>query len=139
MQLLTPSIRKLSALALGVTLALGPVSAHAQNLFAPVLRINDSVVTAYELEQRARMLSVLRAPGNPSELAREHTVLLSTHYLGEVEAVCQRFIIINRGRVAAEGRLDDLRRQTHIELEAVGPKDKIEKAVLDIEGVTDIK
>ncbi|GGC01887.1 chaperone SurA [Marivita lacus] len=74
MQLLTPSIRKLSALALGVTLALGPVSAHAQNLFAPVLRINDSVVTAYELEQRARMLSVLRAPGNPSELAREQLI-----------------------------------------------------------------
>jgi peptidyl-prolyl cis-trans isomerase SurA len=74
MQLLNMSIRKLSALALGVTLALGPVSAGAQNLFAPVIKINDSVVTAYELDQRARMLTVLRAPGNAQELAQEQLI-----------------------------------------------------------------
>ncbi|WP_299785593.1 peptidylprolyl isomerase [uncultured Marivita sp.] len=74
MQLLNTSIRKLSALALGVTLALGPVTAEAQNLFAPVIKINDSVVTAYELDQRARMLTVLRAPGNAQELAREQLI-----------------------------------------------------------------
>ncbi|WP_439122423.1 peptidylprolyl isomerase [Marivita sp.] len=74
MQLLNTSIRKLSALALGVTLAFGPVAAPAQNLFAPVIRVNDSVVTAYELEQRARMLTVLNAPGNAQELAREQLV-----------------------------------------------------------------
>jgi peptidyl-prolyl cis-trans isomerase SurA len=74
MQLLNTTIRKLSALALGVTLALAPVTAPAQNLFAPVLRINDGVVTAYELEQRARMLTVLNAPGNVQELAREQLI-----------------------------------------------------------------
>lgn len=74
MQLLNTSIRTLGALALGVTLALGPVVAEAQNLFAPVVRVNDSVVTAYELDQRARMLTVLRAPGNPQELAREQLI-----------------------------------------------------------------
>ena len=74
MQLLNTPIRKLSALALGVTLALGPVSASAQNLFAPVIRVNDSVVTAYELEQRERMLTVLNAPGNPAEVAREQLI-----------------------------------------------------------------
>jgi ABC-2 type transport system ATP-binding protein len=36
------------------------------------------------------------------------TVLLSSHQLSEVEAVCDRVSILNRGRVAAEGRLDDL-------------------------------
>jgi peptidyl-prolyl cis-trans isomerase SurA len=74
MQLLNTSIRTMSAFALGITLAFGPVSAQAQNLFAPVIRINDSVVTAYELDQRARMLTVLRAPGNPQELAREQLI-----------------------------------------------------------------
>lgn len=74
MQLLNMSIRKLSALALGVSLALGPVSAQAQNMFAPAIRINDSVVTAYELEQRQRMLTVLNAPGNTAELAREQLI-----------------------------------------------------------------
>lgn len=74
MQLLNTSIRKLSALALGLTLVFGPVESAAQNLFAPVIRINDSVVTAYELEQRARMLTLLRAPGNAQELAREQLI-----------------------------------------------------------------
>jgi ABC-2 type transport system ATP-binding protein len=36
------------------------------------------------------------------------TVLLSSHQLSEVEAVCDRVSILDRGRVAAEGRLDDL-------------------------------
>jgi ABC-2 type transport system ATP-binding protein len=43
------------------------------------------------------------------ELGREHTILLSTHILSEVEVTCEQAIIINRGRVAAVGRLDDLR------------------------------
>jgi ABC-2 type transport system ATP-binding protein len=43
------------------------------------------------------------------ELGREHTILLSTHILSEVEVTCDQAIIINRGRVAAAGRLDDLR------------------------------
>jgi ABC-2 type transport system ATP-binding protein len=36
------------------------------------------------------------------------TVLLSSHQLSEVEAVCDRVTIMNAGRVAAEGRLDEL-------------------------------
>jgi ABC-2 type transport system ATP-binding protein len=43
------------------------------------------------------------------ELGKEHTVLLSTHILSEVEMTCGSAIIINRGRVAAAGRLRDLR------------------------------
>ncbi|MGJ8604669.1 MAG: peptidylprolyl isomerase [Marivita sp.] len=74
MQLLNTSIRKLGALALVASLAFGPVPTQAQNLFAPVIRVNDSVVTAYELDQRARMLTVLRAPGNPQELARQQMI-----------------------------------------------------------------
>jgi ABC-2 type transport system ATP-binding protein len=43
------------------------------------------------------------------DLGQEHTVLLSTHILSEVEMTCQQVIIINRGKVAAAGRLEDLR------------------------------
>ena len=43
------------------------------------------------------------------ELGTEHTILLSTHILPEVEMTCSRAIIINRGRVAAAGKLEDLR------------------------------
>jgi ABC-2 type transport system ATP-binding protein len=43
------------------------------------------------------------------ELGQEHTILLSTHILSEVEVTCDQAIIINRGQVAAAGRLADIR------------------------------
>ncbi len=43
------------------------------------------------------------------ELAQEHTVLLSTHILSEVEATCGHVIIIHRGRVAADSSLEALK------------------------------
>lgn len=50
---------------------LGPTLAQAQNLFAPVKKVNDRVITAYELSQRMAFLTVLRAPGNIRELAEK--------------------------------------------------------------------
>ncbi len=43
------------------------------------------------------------------ELGREHTLLLSTHILAEVELLCHRVIIIHRGRIVAEGTPQSLR------------------------------
>jgi ABC-2 type transport system ATP-binding protein len=43
------------------------------------------------------------------DLGRQHTVLLSTHILSEVEMTCDQAIIIHRGQVAAAGPLEDLR------------------------------
>jgi ABC-2 type transport system ATP-binding protein len=45
------------------------------------------------------------------ELGREHTLILSTHILPEVEVTCHRVIIIHQGRVAASGMVDDLEGQ----------------------------
>jgi len=44
-----------------------------------------------------------------TELGRDHTVILSTHILPEVEQVCERVFIIDRGRVVADGTPDALR------------------------------
>lgn len=41
-------------------------------------------------------------------LGREHTVILSTHYLQEVEAACTRVIVIDRGTIVADGSRDEL-------------------------------
>jgi ABC-2 type transport system ATP-binding protein len=43
-----------------------------------------------------------------SELGRERTVILSTHVLPEVQFTCSRLLIINRGRIVADGPVDDL-------------------------------
>src|SRR5271166_733202 len=45
------------------------------------------------------------------ELGQQHTILLSTHILSEVELVCDNVIIIHRGRVAASGPIKDLAHQ----------------------------
>jgi len=42
------------------------------------------------------------------ELGQEHTILLSTHILPEVEMTCDHVIIIHKGRVAASGPLNEL-------------------------------
>jgi ABC-2 type transport system ATP-binding protein len=45
------------------------------------------------------------------ELGSEHTMLLSTHILSEVEMTCDSVIIIYQGKVAENGTLDDVRRR----------------------------
>ena len=42
------------------------------------------------------------------KLAQNHTVILSTHILAEVQAVCERVIIINKGRIIADERTEDI-------------------------------
>lgn len=45
------------------------------------------------------------------ELGKEKTVILCTHILPEVEATCDRILIINRGKIVADGTADTLRKQ----------------------------
>src|SRR5438093_128146 len=59
------------------------------------------------------------------ELGEKHTVLLSTHILSEVEAICERVIIINAGRVGLSQTLDEIESQAVIMVEARGPADQI--------------
>nr|WP_296763590.1 peptidylprolyl isomerase [Sediminimonas sp.] len=63
----------LALLAVGA-IATNPVGVAAQGLFDPVIEVNDSVVTRYEIEQRARLLGVLGAPGDSTELARKQLI-----------------------------------------------------------------
>jgi peptidyl-prolyl cis-trans isomerase SurA len=62
----------LAALLLLIAAAL-PVSAQS-NPFRPVIFVNDKVVTAWELDQRERILRLFRNPGDPAETAREQLV-----------------------------------------------------------------
>ena len=42
------------------------------------------------------------------KLGKDHTVIFSSHILSEVSAVCEKIIIINNGKIVAEGRTDEL-------------------------------
>ena len=46
------------------------------------------------------------------KLGKEKTVILSTHILPEVEATCDRILIINRGKIVADGTPETLRKQS---------------------------
>lgn len=56
---------------------------------------------------------ILEVRGLVRELARSKTVILSTHILNEAQAMSDRIIIINHGRIAGQGTLGELRRQAH--------------------------
>jgi ABC-2 type transport system ATP-binding protein len=73
------------------------------------------------------------------ELGGQHTVMLSTHILPEVEAVCDRAIIIAGGKIVAQGSPDELRAsrrlQARVLVEARGPARDIEIALSHLSGV----
>ncbi|HSH20422.1 MAG TPA: DUF4162 domain-containing protein, partial [Draconibacterium sp.] len=45
------------------------------------------------------------------KIGREKTVILSSHILAEVEATCDRILIINKGKIVANGTAEELRRK----------------------------
>ncbi len=73
------------------------------------------------------------------ELAGQHTVMLSTHILPEVEAVCSRVIVIAGGRIVAQGSPEELvntRRLTaRVLIECRGPAKDVEMALGRVSGV----
>jgi ABC-2 type transport system ATP-binding protein len=69
------------------------------------------------------------------ELGDRHTILLSTHIMPEVEAVCGRVIIISQGRIVVDDPLDKLRLDKAILVEARGPAEPIRSALLTVDGV----
>jgi ABC-2 type transport system ATP-binding protein len=72
-------------------------------LHDPPVLILDEPTAGLDPSQIVETRKLIRA------LGQERTVLLSTHILSEVEMTCDQAIIINRGRVAASGRLAELR------------------------------
>ncbi len=71
----------------------------------PEVLILDEPTTGLDPNQIIEIRKLIR------ELGREKTVVLSTHILPEVEATCDRILIINRGKIVADGSPDTLRKQ----------------------------
>jgi len=68
----------------------------------PSILILDEPTTGLDPNQIVEIRELIRA------LGREKTVILSTHILSEVQASCDRVLIIHRGRLVADGTPDDL-------------------------------
>jgi ABC-type multidrug transport system ATPase subunit len=86
----------------------------------PELLVLDEPTTGLDPAGIAEMRTLLRRLGTGSR-----TVLLSSHLMTEVEQTCDRVGIIRRGRLVAEGTLDELRGQPTLHLRVV----PVERAV----------
>ncbi|HTL28219.1 MAG TPA: ATP-binding cassette domain-containing protein [Tepidisphaeraceae bacterium] len=77
------------------------------------------------------------------DLGGEHTLLLSTHILPEVEAVCDHAIVIASGKIVAQGSPDELRAsrrlQARVLVECKGPAREVETALSRVSGVANVE
>ncbi len=68
----------------------------------PPLIILDEPTIGLDPKQIIEVRNLIRT------LGRDHTVILSTHILSEAQAVCDRMIIIDHGRIVADGKTDEI-------------------------------
>ncbi len=78
------------------------VGLAAALLHDPEVLILDEPTTGLDPNQLAEIRTLIR------EIGKTKTVLLSTHIMQEVEAMCDRVIIINKGEIVADKKLKDL-------------------------------
>lgn len=98
---LTPeSHKKIGQLSKGYRQRVGLANAL---LHDPEVLILDEPTTGLDPNQLLEIRSLITSIG------KEKTILMSTHIMQEVEAICDRVIIINKGKVVADRNLQDLR------------------------------
>lgn len=98
--LTSESHKKIGQLSKGYRQRVGLAAALLHN---PEVLILDEPTTGLDPNQLIEIRKLIR------EIGKEKTILLSTHIMKEVEAVCDRVIIINKGELVADKRLEDLR------------------------------
>jgi ABC-2 type transport system ATP-binding protein len=94
--------KRIEALSKGFRQRVGLAQAMIHN---PPILILDEPTSGLDPNQIVEIRELIRAVG------KEKTVILSTHILPEVQASCDRVLIINRGRLVADGTPKDLQAQ----------------------------
>lgn len=101
----------------------------------PEILILDEPTTGLDPNQIVEIRKLIK------ELGKEKTVILSTHILPEVEATCDRILIINNGKIVADGTSDMLRKQAHgqeilkVTIEDAPGKDEVISSLSALESV----
>ncbi|HMA76540.1 MAG TPA: ATP-binding cassette domain-containing protein [Candidatus Krumholzibacteriaceae bacterium] len=75
----------------------------------PEILVLDEPTTGLDPNQIVEIRDIIK------KIGREKTVILSTHILSEVEATCDRIVIINRGSIVADGSTEELKQTTKTE------------------------
>ena len=102
----------------------------------PKILILDEPTIGLDPNQIMQIRQVIR------ELGEEHTVLLSTHILPEVEMVCDRIMIIDKGKIVAmdtpANLMKQLKSSSNVILEMKGDGEKIKSSLSGIDGVRSV-
>ena len=94
--------KKIAELSRGYKQRVGLAQALIHN---PEVLILDEPTSGLDPNQIVEIRDLIR------EIGKEKTVILSSHILAEVEATCDRILIINKGRIVADGTSNDLRKR----------------------------
>jgi ABC-2 type transport system ATP-binding protein len=129
---LTPEAhKKIGQLSKGYKQRVGLAQALLHN---PDVLILDEPTSGLDPNQLVEIRSLIR------EIGKEKTVMFSTHIMQEVEALCDRVIIIKKGKIVADKTIDELRQmgsQVQVKVVFDGPVPKA--AVRAIPGVQSVK
>lgn len=102
-------------------------------LHSPDLLVLDEPTSGLDPKQIIEIRQLIR------ELGANHTVLLSTHILPEINALCNRVLIINQGRIVLDGQPDQLASSMgetfEVSLEVKGPRERI---VAELRGMAEV-
>jgi ABC-2 type transport system ATP-binding protein len=90
----------------------------------PQLLFLDEPTTGLDIEARMALWKAIRAM-----VAEGCSVLLTTHYLEEAEALADRVVVLNEGRAIAEGSVEDLR--SHISHKLIGCVTHLDAALIE--------
>lgn len=121
--------KKIGALSKGYRQRVGLAQALIHD---PSILILDEPTTGLDPNQLEEIRGVIR------EISREKTVILSSHIMQEVEAVCNRIIIINHGKIVADGSLHEIKSKQYQQRQIVWAefnKEVAQEQLLQVPGV----
>jgi ABC-2 type transport system ATP-binding protein len=122
--------KKIGQLSKGYKQRVGIAAALLHN---PEVLILDEPTSGLDPNQIVEIRQVIKDQG------RDKMVLFSSHILQEVEAICDRVIIINKGKIVADDKLSNLQKQSSLNIVRVSFKEPLEQEWLQrLQGIKSV-
>lgn len=103
----------------------------------PKVLILDEPTVGLDPKQIVEVRNLIRT------LGQDHTVILSTHILSEVQAVCDRILIINKGKIIADRKTEELASAVEgnrrLSVRICGPQKEVMSALRSLHGVLSVE
>ena len=102
----------------------------------PDVLIMDEPTVGLDPKQMIEIRNLIKS------LGQRHTVILSSHILSEVQMICDRVIVINKGKLVADGTPDSLSQSMSTDhkllVRVAGPQEEVKKLLAKIPGMQEV-